>query len=199
MLAQGQIIFSFTSLFFPVLFLVIIFLLRAYFREPKSSTDPNTENDDWIAERLPVMTPLKSVLTEGFHAVLMFLFVIPFYLYGGNVLYGHRLLSNPDETMAFIIRVAITVLIAEFFCSWIPHLASRIFWWRNKWVLVVLSGLVFANLTNFVLTSRYFEGEAFIGMGIVWVFSQVIVHQLFRIFGWYRMKAVEERTGANIP
>lgn len=188
MLAQGQIVFDFTSLFFPVLALVIIFLLREYFRQPKSSTIPNEERRDWTAERLPVMTPLKTVLTEGFHTVLVFLFVIPFYLYGGNVLYGQRLLSNPDETMAFIIRVAITVLIAEFFCNWIPRLASRSFWWRNKWVFVVLSGIVFSFLTYFVIPPPAHEGEALIGMGIVWVFSQVVVHQSFRILGWYRMK-----------
>lgn len=66
-------------------------------------------------------------------------------------------------------------------------------------MLVVLSGIIFAFLTYFVIPPPAHEGEAFIGMGIVWVFSQVIVHQLFRILGWYRMKAVEERTGANIP
>ena len=188
MFAQGQIVFDFTSLFFPVLFLVVILLLRYFYRVPESSTAPNAESDDWFAERLPVMTPLKTVLTEGFHAVLMFLFVIPFYLYGGNVLYGQRLLSNPVETMAFISRVAITVLITELFCNWIPHLASRKIWWKNRWVFVILAGLVFANLTLFVIPRPAHEGEAFIGMGLVWVFSEVVVHQIFRILGWYRLK-----------
>lgn len=188
MFAQGQITFDFTSLFFPVLFLVVIFILRYLFRVPESSAVQNTECDDWLTERLPIMTPLKTVLTEGFHAVLMLLFVIPFYLYGGNVLYGHRLFSNPDETMTFIIRVAISVLITEFFCNWIPHLGSRLFWWRKRWILVVLSGLIFAYLTYFVIPQPAHEGEASIGMGFIWVFFQVVMYQIFRILGWYRLK-----------
>ncbi|MHA2207458.1 MAG: hypothetical protein ACXABC_16510, partial [Candidatus Thorarchaeota archaeon] len=145
----------------------------------------NEETNDRLDESLLVMTPLKTVLTEGFHALLMFLFTIPFYLYGGNVLSGHVLLASPDETMAFIIRAAITVLIAELFFNWIPHLGLRLTWWRKRMLYVVLSGLAFAILTVFVIPPPHNEGEALIGMGIVWVLSGVLVHQLFRRLGWY--------------
>ncbi len=160
--------------------LVVIVILIAYLRRPESSADQNAEINDRLDESLPVMMPLKIVLIEGFHALLMFLFTIPFYLYGGNVLYGHVLLASPDETMAFIIRAAITVLIAELFFNWIPHLGVRLTWWRERWLYVVLSGLAFAVLTYFVIQFPFHEGEAFIGMGIVWVLCGVFVHQLFR-------------------
>ncbi len=166
--------------------LVVIVILIAYLRRPDSSADQNAEINDRLEESLPAMMPLKIVLIEGFHALLMFLFTIPFYLYGGNVLYGHVLLANPDETMAFIIRAAITVLIAELFFNWIPHLGVRLTWWKKRWLYVVLSGLAFAVLTYFVIPPPNHEGEAFIGMGIVWVLCGVFVHHLFRTLGWYR-------------
>jgi magnesium-transporting ATPase (P-type) len=184
MFTQGQVIeFGYGGGI--ILVLVVIVLLIAYLRRPESSADKNVESNDWPDESLPVMTPLKTVLTEGFHALLMFLFTIPFYLYGGNVLYDHVLLTSPDETMAFIIRAAITVLIAELFFNWIPYLGFRLTFWRKRLLYVVLSGLTFALLTVFVIQPPYHEQEADIGMGIVWVLSGVLVHQLFRKLGWY--------------
>jgi hypothetical protein len=153
-----------------ILVLVIIVRLIAYLRRPESSAGQNAE---------------VTVLTEGFHALLMFLFTIPFYLYGGNVLYGHVLLASPDETIAFIIRAAITVLIAELFFNWIPHLGFRLTFWRKRLLYVVLSGLAFAILTYFVIPQPNHEGEAFIGMGIIWILSGAFVHQLFKKLGWY--------------
>jgi O-antigen/teichoic acid export membrane protein len=50
---------------------------------------------------------------------------------------------------------------------------------------VVLSGLAFAVLTYYVIPLPHYEGEAFIGMGIVWVLSGVLVHKLFRKLEWY--------------
>jgi hypothetical protein len=150
-----------------ILVLVIIVRLIAYLRRPESSAGQNAE------------------VTEGFHALLMFLFTIPFYLYGGNVLYGHVLLASPDETIAFIIRAAITVLIAELFFNWIPHLGFRLTFWRKRLLYVVLSGLAFAILTYFVIPQPNHEGEAFIGMGIIWILSGAFVHQLFKKLGWY--------------
>ncbi|MHA2265213.1 MAG: hypothetical protein ACXAEN_22690, partial [Candidatus Thorarchaeota archaeon] len=141
--------------------------------------DSVTDINDGLDESLPAVSPLKTVLIEGFHAILMFLFTIPFYLYGGNVLYG-TVLARPNETMAFVIRAAITVLVAELFFNWIPHLGLRLAWWRKKWLHVVLSGLAFAFLTYFVIPPPYHEQEAFIGMGAVWVLGGVVVHQLFR-------------------
>jgi hypothetical protein len=129
---------------------------------------------------------LKTIKIEGFHTILMFLLTIPFYLYGGNVLYGHRLLSMPNEVMAFTIRAAITVLIVEILFNWTPHIGLRLYWWRERWLHVILSGLMFAILTYFVLPPQYHEGEAFIGMGIVWVVSGVVVHLLFKSLGWYK-------------
>ncbi|MHA2230560.1 MAG: hypothetical protein ACXABL_15265 [Candidatus Thorarchaeota archaeon] len=168
-----------------ILVLVIIVRLIAYLRRPESSAGQNAEVNDRPDESLPVLTPLKTVLTEGFHALLMFLFTIPFYLYGGNVLYGHVLLASPDETIAFIIRAAITVLIAELFFNWIPHLGFRLTFWRKRLLYVVLSGLAFAILTYFVIPQPNHEGEAFIGMGIIWILSGAFVHQLFKKLGWY--------------
>ncbi|MHA2377206.1 MAG: hypothetical protein ACXAB9_13655 [Candidatus Thorarchaeota archaeon] len=184
MCAQGQVIeFGYGGGI--ILALVVIVLLIAYLRRPESSAGQNAESNDWPDESLPVMTPLKTVLTEGFHALLMFLFTIPFYLYGGNVLSGYVLLARPDETMSFIIRAAITVLIAELFFNWIPHLGFRLTFWRKRLLYVVLSGLAFALLTVFVIPPPYHEQEADIGMGIVWVVSGAFVHQLFRKLGWY--------------
>ncbi len=195
MFAQGQLIgIGYGS----VIILVVIVILIAYLRRPESSAVRNTEINDRLDGGLPVMSPLKTVLTEGFHAVLMFLFTIPFYLYGGNVLYGHLLLTRPNETMAFVIRAAITVLIAELFFNWIPHLGFHLIWWRKRWLHVVLSGLVFSLLTYFVIPSPYHEGEATIGMGFVWVLSGVVVHQLFRTLGWYR-RAYNERVKPKDP
>ena len=197
MVAQGQIIeISYGGGI--ILVLVVIVLMIAYLRRPESSAGQNAEINDWLDESLPVMTPLKTVLTEGFHAVLMFLFTIPFYLYGASVLYGHVLLARPAEIMALIIRAAITVLIAELFFNWIPHLGFHLTWWRKRWLHVVLSGLAFALLTYFVIPFPYYEGEAFIGMGIVWVLSGAFVHLLFRTLGWYR-RVNNGRTSANDP
>ncbi|MHA2135694.1 MAG: hypothetical protein ACXAEN_25935 [Candidatus Thorarchaeota archaeon] len=183
MFTQGQRIeFGYVGGFIFVL--VVIVTLIACMRRPESSAGQNAETNDWPDESLPVMTPLKTVFTEGSHALLMFLFTIPFYLYGGNVLYAHVLLARPDETMAFIIRAGITVLIAELFFNWIPHLGFHLSWWRKRLLYVVLSGLAFALLSVFVIPPHH-EGEADIGMGIVWVISGALVHQLFRKLGWY--------------
>ncbi|MHA2084332.1 MAG: hypothetical protein ACXABD_11295, partial [Candidatus Thorarchaeota archaeon] len=131
MLAQGQVI-QYGYAGGILLVLVVIVLLIAYLRRPEPSADQNSEVNDRFDESLPDLTPFKTALTEGFHALLMFLFTIPFYLYGGIVLSGYVLLARPDETIAFIIRATITVLIAELFFNWIPHLGFRLTWWRKS-------------------------------------------------------------------
>ena len=125
------------------------------------------------------MTNMRTIKIEGLHALLMFLATIPFYLYGGNVLYGHRLLEDITEVTLFIIRAGVTVLVVEVILNWLPHYGLQLTMWRDRYSPVLLSGVLFGWLSYFVLPPPYHEGEAVIGMTAVWMVVGVLLHKLF--------------------
>ncbi len=123
---------------------------------------------------------MRTIKTEGLHALLMFLATIPFYLYGGNVLYGHRLLEDITEVTLFIIRAGITVVTVEVILNWLPHHGFQLTMWRERYSPVLLSGALFGLLSYIVLPPPYFEGEAVIGMAAVWMVVGVLLNKLFK-------------------
>lgn len=123
---------------------------------------------------------MRTIRIEGLHALLMFLVTIPFYLYGGNVLYGHYLLEDIKEVTLFIIRAGVTVLVVEVLLNWLPYYGFQLTIWRDRYSPVLLSGVLFGWLSYFVLPPLYFEGEAVIGMTAVWVVVGVLLHKLFK-------------------
>ena len=126
------------------------------------------------------MTNMRTIKIEGLHALLMFLATIPFYLYGGNVLYGHRLLEDIKEVTLFIIRAGVTVVVVELILNWFPYHGLKLTMWRDRYSPVLLSGVLFGWLSYFVLPPPYFEGEAVIGMAVVWMVVGVLLHKLFK-------------------
>jgi len=109
----------------------------------------------------------------------------PFYLYGGNVLYGHTLLTNNVETQLFILRAGATVALVEVFLNWLPYYILGIDRWRRNIWYVVVSGVAFGLLTYLVIPPPRHEGEAFIGMSVIWIIVGLAIHGLFRKLGWY--------------
>ncbi len=126
------------------------------------------------------MTTLRTIRIEGLHALLMFLATIPFYLYGGNVLYGHRLLEDIKEVTLFVIRAGATVLVVETILNWLPYHGLQLTMWRDRYSPVLLSGVLFGWLSYFVLPPPYHEGEAVIGMTAVWMMVGALLHNLFK-------------------
>lgn len=185
MFAQGQMTgIGYGGVIIPILIIIIIYI--AYTRRSGSSDVRDTKSSDWFDESSPATIAQKVALIEGLHTLLMFLFIIPFYLYGGSILYGYTLLSFPYEVASFVFRASITVLIAEVVFNWIPHFGFRLIWWRKGWLHVILSGVLFSLLAYFVIPPPYYEGEATIGIGIVWVVGGIIIHKIFKTLGWYR-------------
>jgi len=127
----------------------------------------------------------KKVKIEMIHALIMFLGTLPFYLYGGDVLYGHALLSNMDAVTAFVVRVLAAVLITEFSLNWLPTYVLHKKHWREGWLYMLIGGFVFGMFSYMVIPSSHHEGEAVIGMGAVWIVGSIIVGRLYRVLGWY--------------
>jgi hypothetical protein len=123
---------------------------------------------------------MGTLRRDGLHALLMFLATIPFYLYGGNVLFGHRLFEDIKEVALFIMRAGITVVVVEALLNWLPYHGLQLIMWRNRYSSVLLSGALFGILSYFVITPRYFEGEAAIGMGAVWIVAGILLNKLFK-------------------
>lgn len=111
----------------------------------------------------------RTIVREGLHAFLMFLATLPFYLYGGNVLYGNRLLEDAMEVWLFTIRAGITVVVVEILLDWIPYYGFKLATWREKYYSTFISGILFGMLSYFVITPRFFEGEAVSGMAALWI------------------------------
>ncbi len=172
-----------------ILLIVVIFLLIVHSKKSKPSSDYDLKSERWLKEESPLTTSHKTELIEAVHIALMFLLTIPFYLYGGNILYGYILFLLPDELVALVVRAALSVLIVEFFFNWIPYLVFHFKRWRTKGLYILFSGISFASLTYFVLSPQYFEGEAFIGMGFIWIICGIIIHLLFNRIGWYNKKS----------
>ncbi|MHA2066992.1 MAG: hypothetical protein ACXABY_21710, partial [Candidatus Thorarchaeota archaeon] len=83
---------------------------------------------------------MGTLRRDGLHALLMFLATIPFYLYGGNVLFGHRLFEDIKEVALFIMRAGITVVVVEALLNWLPYHGLQLIMWRNRYSSVLLSG-----------------------------------------------------------
>jgi len=102
-----------------------------------------------------------------------------------HVLYGHTLLTNNVETQLFILRAGATVALVEVFLNWLPYYILGIDRWRRNIWYVVVSGVAFGLLTYLVIPPPRHEGEAFIGMSVIWIIVGLAIHGLFRKLGWY--------------
>ncbi|MHA2380428.1 MAG: hypothetical protein ACXADS_14230 [Candidatus Thorarchaeota archaeon] len=145
-----------------------------------TAREENRQNDD-----SQVGSRLETIVREGLHLVVMFAVTTPFYLYGGNVLYGHTLFTNAVETQLFIMRAGVTVILVEVFFNWLPYYVLGIEGWRRGIWYVVLSGLAFGLLTYLVILPPHHEGEADIGMAAIWIVTGLLMHGLYRKLKWY--------------
>ncbi len=108
----------------------------------------------------------------------MFLMTLPFYLYGGNVLYGHRLFNDVAEVLLFTSRAGLSVLFVEALFFWLPYYVLSVTTWRDRLELILLSSIAFGLLSYWVVTPIYFEGEAVYGMAGVWLIASLALKQL---------------------
>lgn len=123
---------------------------------------------------------VQSMYREGVHATLMFLMTIPFYLYGGNVLYGHRLFGDVAEVLLFTSRAGLSVLLVEALFFWLPYYGLGLIKWRDRLELIILSSIVFGLLSYWVIPPTYHEGEAVYGMAGVWMIAVLLLKHLLR-------------------
>ncbi|MFW9978628.1 MAG: hypothetical protein ACFFEJ_11160 [Candidatus Thorarchaeota archaeon] len=125
-------------------------------------------------------TRAQMIFREGVHTLLMFLISLPFYLYGGDVLYGHRLFDEVAEVLLFTSRVGLAVLFVEAAFFWLPYYGLGLMSWRDRWELILLSSIVFGLLSYWVVSPMYFEGEAVYGMAGVWMIALLLLRRLFK-------------------
>ncbi len=188
MVFQGQMIgigFGIAAVLLVVIVIVVIIALRA----SKSHDGAGRRTERWPSDSRPNIKPRSTVQIESLHFVIMLLTTLPFYLYGGNVLYGRTLFSRPDELVAFILRASFSVLIVEIVFNWIPCVVFHFRNWRAAGWYIPFSGISFAYLTYFVLPPQYHEGEAFYGMGLVWIICSILLHFVFKKLGWYQKES----------
>ena len=121
---------------------------------------------------------------EGAHALLMFLLTLPFYLYGGNVLYGHRLFDNTADVLLFTLRAGGSVLLVEVIFIWLPCYGFGLSAWRHRWELLLLTGIAFGLLSYWVIPPTYHEGEAVYGMAAAWFAVTLILRSLYGRIHW---------------
>ena len=135
----------------------------------------------------PSPTRMQKMYREGCHALLMFIMIVPFYLYGGNILSGNHLYEDPVLVDLFITKVVTSVILTELLFNWVPYYILRLASWRIRYTSILVSGLMFGLMVYWVLPPIHFEGEAVYGMLIVWVISEVIVNSLFKKIQWYHI------------
>ncbi len=130
-------------------------------------------------------TRMQMASHEAIHTLLMFTMIIPFYLYGANILSANQLYEDSNLVVLFVVRVAVSVILAEGVFNWVPHYILQQRNWRTRPASILISGLIFGLMTYWVLSPIHFEGEAVYGMLIVWVIAEAIVNSLFKKMQWY--------------